>query len=200
MARSCTSVKEASAMAASSSRPSMACISAGRRKKSLHAAARSSRRTACDDSSLNSSMRGSKRYGDSGMTCPYSDTIQSSAHLASGSSTDLRKAPMPLMIRSETSGYFRRRFFIEMIDSAETYEMSTSRNFMSCSTTSPAELVTRTPILPIAWTAPRATETSGSVTYSAISSMASATLASEAIAVRMSSLSSLTHGGSLYRQ
>ena len=64
----------------------------------------------------------------------------------------------------------------------------------------PAHAGTFTPIRPMLWTAPRATVVSGSVTYSAISSTASPTFLALAIAVRISSLRSLTHAGSLYRQ
>mmetsp|Transcript_46004 Transcript_46004/g.114139 ORF Transcript_46004/g.114139 Transcript_46004/m.114139 type:complete len:250 (-) Transcript_46004:716-1465(-) len=145
-------------------------------------------------------MSGSIKYGLSGITWPYSEIIHSNATFASGSSTDLRKAPMPPMMRSLTPGYLRSRFFIQMIASALTWSMSTSRNFISCSTTMAEHEDTFTPILPIAWTAPLATDISGSVTYSAISSTASLTLLVLATDVRISSLSSLTHAGSLYLQ
>jgi len=59
---------------------------------------------------------------------------------------------------------------------------------------------TLTPMLPMALTAPRATALSVSVTYSESSSTISPTLAAVAMVVRISSLSSLTHAGSLYRQ
>ena len=68
---------------------------------------------------------------------------------------------------------------------------------MSWSTTRPEHDGTLTPMPPMALTAPRATLVSGSVTYSAISSTASCMFSAVAIAVRISSLRSLTHAGSL---
>ena len=78
--------------------------------------------------------------------------------------------------------------------------MSISRNFISCSTMMLAHSGTFTPILPIAATVPRATLLSGSVTYSASSSVISPTVDAVAMVVKISSLRSLTHAGSLYRQ
>ena len=174
-------MNDASAMAASRSLPSICCISPGLRKKSFVADDKSSKRTTCDVSSSNASINGSRRYGASGMTWPYSESIHSSAFFASASSTDLRNWPTPWMILSETAGYFRKRFCMQTIDSACrtrdrrgvgeerelcsaacfaalaytcTLSMSISRNFISCSTIKLAHSGTRTPILPIDETAP----------------------------------------------